>query len=185
MLDYIVPEYIETFGDCCKVYHSDGEMTHYKKMDSVIKSMYKHSSLNLDFYRDKTNLLLKQKYLTPLIMSHNEILIPIKVRKVIVPRDSSYGYVNFFAIKKIVDNQYLLLHNNQKLFFMDDPRTVKKRIRMAELVWEAFKEELPAKPQKQITLTITLSDETFYDRLYNLILPCNPYPSDDGRSLKA
>lgn len=171
MLQYIIPEYIDLYGDCCIVCDSDSETIHYKRMYPVIKELFRQKYIDLVAVKHTSNLMLDQKNLIPLIYSNNEIMIPIKVRKAIIHNDPNYGYVNYFSIKEILDNHTIILNNNKELYFMDNIRTIKKRIKMAKQVIELNNITFPFIQDKLLIIPLSPHYQQPSTTLPNILFP--------------
>ncbi|TDT62415.1 hypothetical protein [Fonticella tunisiensis] len=141
MIYCLIPEYIEGTGDCCILYGTEGEEIQRKKINSSLKDLFNDKCLDMRTVKHKSSKLLGQRNLIPLYLGRDEILIPVKVRKPRVHRDTGYGYVNFYAINNI-NEETILLKNNKEIFFCEGKRRIIKRIKMARIIEEAFKSSL-------------------------------------------
>lgn len=137
MFHYIIPEYVDTLGDCCRLCNSEGETVHQQKVIIKLKSLYKEKLLDFDATKKKCSHMVNKKNLTPLYYGEKEVLIPIKVRIPIIPKDPLYGYVNIASIKQIQDKQLVLI-NGHKLNFFDTKRIIRERIHEAKGLEERF-----------------------------------------------
>jgi hypothetical protein len=137
----IIPEYIDAFGDCCRVYTSEGDKVYNKKMQSVIKELYRERFIDFESVKCRVSELLNQKNLNPLYIGDKEILIPIKTRKPLVSKDSTYGYINAYEIQKIVDKQ-IYIKGKLRISFLDTKRILSRRIKMVKILEEGFSKQI-------------------------------------------
>lgn len=137
MIVFIMPEYVGDLGDCCRVLGSNGEILYKKKIQSVIRDIYKENYIDFECVKRRTSDLLNQKNLNPLFIRTGEIMIPVKIRKQIVTKDSIHGYVNVFEISKVMDKQ-IILKGNHIVPFYDSRRVISRRIKMARILEEGF-----------------------------------------------
>lgn len=133
----IMPEYVNDLGDCCRVTESNGETLYRKKLQTVIREVYSDRIIDYERSKKKVADMLNQKNLNPLYISKEEILIPIKIRKPMVLKDSTYGYVNAFEIKGVLDKE-VILNNGRRILFYDTKRVIARRKKMANLLKERF-----------------------------------------------
>lgn len=137
MIYYLIPEYIERLGDGCRIRKDSGEDIFNKTMKSMINEIFKERCVDLKSIKRKCTRLLGQKNLTPIYLSEEEILIPVKIRKPRVTRDGGYGYVNYLFIDRVEDRS-IVLKDESKLFYIDSARSIIKRIKMARILEESF-----------------------------------------------
>lgn len=138
MIYYLIPEYIDRVGDCCKLKTENGENICNKNMKSMTGELFRDKYLDLKIIKRRCSRVLNQKNLTPLYLSSEEILIPVKIRKPRVQRDGGYGYINYFMIDRI-EGKSFILKDKDRLFFIDSERSIIKRMKMAKILDEAFK----------------------------------------------
>lgn len=139
MIYYILPEYIDGKGDCCRVKDSEEDRIYEKKIGPVLKKIFSSRCFDLRIIKNKCGRILNQKNLIPLYLGADEILIPVKVREPRLLRDGEYGYVNIFALQNMMD-KHILLKDGSKIIFMDSKRCIIKRVKMAKILEECFKE---------------------------------------------
>lgn len=137
MIYYIFPEYVERVGDCCRVATSDGDTIYQKSIKSVLNSIYKERYLDIREIKHKCSKVVNQNNLTPMYVSSEEILIPMKVRNPRIVRDGGYGYINALIIDE-VEEEFVRTKNKDELLFLDNKRIIIKRIKMARIIKEAF-----------------------------------------------
>lgn len=133
----MLPEYIEGVGDCTRICDLSGESVSRKKLQSVIKELYRVKLLDYEGIKYKTSKFLGQKNLNPLYLGQEEILIPVKIRKPMVLKDGTYGYINVFEINKVLDSE-IILKDNGRIFFFETKRIIARRMKMARALREVF-----------------------------------------------
>lgn len=139
MIYYLIPEYIDKIGDCCRLRDENGENICNKNMKSMTGELFRDKCLDLKIIKRRCSRVLSQKNLTPLYLGPEEILMPIRIRKPRVQRDGGYGYVNYFMLEKIVEDS-LILKDGSRIFFIDSERSIIKRMKMAKILDEAFRD---------------------------------------------
>jgi hypothetical protein len=137
----IMPEYVGDLGDCCRVFSTDGEKLYKKRIQNVIRELYRERFIDFESVKRFVAELLNQKNLNPYYIGTKEILIPVKVRKPKVLKDSTYGYINVFEISSIMDKQ-INLRGNQKVSYFDTKRIISRRIKMAKIIEERFPRDI-------------------------------------------
>lgn len=131
LIYYIIPEYIDNIGDCCRLKDDKCERIYEKKMDSVLKEVYKEKCIDINAVKNKCGKVLNQRNLIPLFLDKDEILVPIKSRTPRFSKDGSYGYVNAVLIADIKD-RHILLKDGSKVLYIDNKRSFSKRLRMVK-----------------------------------------------------
>lgn len=139
MIIFIIPKYFEGVGNAVLIRDELGERPLYISLNSAIKKAFEERGADFRVLKKKTSRFLNQKNLIPLLLSNEEVLIPIKVRKPLLLRDGGYGYVNFAFIKNIEANK-LYFSDGSFLEFQDNKRAVTKRIQMAKRLIDKFYE---------------------------------------------
>lgn len=100
----LVPYYDENGGNCTKIFTTSGEEFHDRRdIRWILKKIARIYALDLQALRHNTNQILGIKQGTPLFFSHNLVLVPLKLRKIIGKSDGAYGYVNICAVEKADD----------------------------------------------------------------------------------
>lgn len=140
MIHYIIPKYLDGRGNMTYIKNDSGESIVTKSVESVIRESLKRECIDIKEYRRKCQRLLNQKNLSPIYKRQGEILIPVKVRKAMIKRDGSHGYVNMFKISKIKEND-MILFDGTKINFLDTERCIIKRLKMGKILDEHFKEK--------------------------------------------
>lgn len=168
MIVYVLPEYTLDLGDCCRVCDTNGEILYKKKIHSVIRDIFREKYIDFEAVKHKSSVALNQKNLNPLYIGPGEILIPVKTRKPLILKDSSYGYINVAEISKIVDN-HIILKGNHKVFFYDTKRIITRRIKMAKILESCFPNDLNIfQPMGSYNHGITCFIDYFLNEMSNI-----------------
>lgn len=133
MVSYLIPEYVEGFGNCTKVKGTTGEQVLSKTVKSALKSICAEKMIDFRIAKRKAEKILGQCNLIPIYINNNEIYIPVRIRRPIVIRDGGYGYINFCTIEKIMD-KYIVLKDNSILDYIESKRSLLKRYKMAKIL---------------------------------------------------
>ncbi|CDF57343.1 hypothetical protein [Thermobrachium celere] len=131
MLVYIIPKYREGMGDCTLVNIKSDEIVLSKNIRYSLRHLAKDYGQDLKELKYKCSRITGLGKLSPIAFSIDCILVPVKVRLPRVHRDGGYGYVNIFCIEQIHDN-FILLNNGNKIFFVENKRNIIKRINIAK-----------------------------------------------------
>lgn len=138
MIFYIIPKYFEGVGDRTIInFNGNTEEVKSKNIRSILRDISKEKGQDLKELKYKCSRITNLGKLTPIAISTNEILIPIKVRKPRVHRDAGYGYINIFYIEQITEN-YILMNNGSKIFYEENRRSIIKRLKLAKNLGKAI-----------------------------------------------
>ncbi|GIW49112.1 MAG: hypothetical protein KatS3mg079_588 [Caloramator sp.] len=131
MLVCIKPEYKEGVGDCTILIYERDEVVLKKNIRYGLRQVAKQYNQDIRELKYKCNRITNLGKLTPIALSSDTILVPIKVRTPRVHRDGGYGYINLFFIEQVYEN-FILLNNGSKIFFVENRRSIIKRINVAK-----------------------------------------------------
>lgn len=133
----LVPIYKNEAGNSTAITTEDGESyIILKTLKTVLKILCKFYSVDITSVRSRCGKIINQKTVVPLPLSHNILLIPIKMRKPLFTRDGSYGYVNILSIEKIYkeDSTYIKLKNNHEIKCLCSLKTVKDHYNKGKII---------------------------------------------------
>lgn len=138
----VLPLYEKDLGNVTQIITANGgEVLLPQSIESVLKSICSYYSLHLRLIRKKQQQLLNCRYYTPLPLSSSLLLFPIKTRTPKIKNDSSIGYINYFALKKMDYPQAALhLENNRIVYSLNNGDTLKKRYNQAVICSKLYKE---------------------------------------------
>jgi hypothetical protein len=108
MLDdpiYFKPKYISSRGEATDIAFADKRIeTEYRTMKTVIRNIFLKARVDKNAVKLRGSEITGKKILVPLYVNSRILLLPLKMRKPIVRGDVSYGYVNYFAIDEISED---------------------------------------------------------------------------------
>lgn len=138
MIFYIIPKYFQGIGDRTIInFNGNAEEIEHKNIRSILKDITQEKGQDLKELKYKCSKITNLGKLTPIAVSTDVILLPVKVRKPRVHRDAGYGYVNLFCIEQIKEN-YILMNNGSKIFFVENRRSIIKRAKLAKNLGKAI-----------------------------------------------
>lgn len=99
-INCIVPVYGETGGNVTQVHLDDGRvLTDSRKICTVLKSLAKIFTIDIETARIKYSKLVDRKISVPIPLHQDLVLVPVKMRKPVAREDGAWGYV---VLSKIV-----------------------------------------------------------------------------------
>ena len=121
----LIPFYDENGGNASKIYTKDGEVVSDKRtMRWVIKKIAKSYAVDLEALRQKYAKNLSVKQGVPLPFSPQLILVPLKLRSVMVDSDGAGGYVNLLSVQGVEDYSDEKNNNFKSLIYLEGEQTV-------------------------------------------------------------
>ena len=131
MLYYIIPEYKDGLGSCCRVGDQSGEVLHQYALQAVLRRLLSERGMDLKSLRKQCAKEIVQRNLIPLYMGCDEVLMPLKVRDPRVKRDGGYGYINVMAMKKL-EAARIILKDETAIDYLESRRSVARRLRLSQ-----------------------------------------------------
>lgn len=131
MLNYMIPEYRDGHGSCCRIKDNNGEEVHEHTLQVMLKRIINERGMDLRTLKKQCSKEIMQRNLVPLYLSSQEVLMPLKVRNPRVKRDGGYGYINAMAIKKI-DNTRVIMKDDTSIEFLESRRAVLRRHKISQ-----------------------------------------------------
>jgi len=115
-----------------------------KSIKTLIKAFLKDSSLDMAALRRNFSAYTGRTSIIPIPLTLDMVLIPAKVRKTIGINDGSYGYINLSSISQVSGQSpaVITLKCGTKINCIEAAKTIKARIRMADMVNEKFASRL-------------------------------------------
>jgi len=99
-INCLVPVYDETGGNVTQVHLDDGKiLTDSRKICTVLKSLAKIFTIDVETARVKYSKLVDRKISVPIPLHQDLVLVPVKMRKPAAREDGAWGYV---VLSKIV-----------------------------------------------------------------------------------
>jgi len=131
----LLTESINNIGNSTKLILNNGQtIIIHKSISSVLKEIAEFYALDLKILRKKQQIYTHSKYYVPLPLSKNLLLIPIKTKVPLVPKDPSLSYINYYSIKEIDKyNPIVYLSNGVKIKCLNSLDTLKKRYNQGQI----------------------------------------------------
>ncbi|WDC84879.1 hypothetical protein PL321_04560 [Caloramator sp. mosi_1] len=86
-----------------------------KNIRYALRHIAKQYNQDIKEIKYKCNRITDLGKLSPIALSSDCILVPVKVRTPRVHRDGGYGYINLYFVEQVCDN-FILLNNGSKIF---------------------------------------------------------------------
>ncbi|QUH25018.1 hypothetical protein [Serpentinicella alkaliphila] len=131
----VLTETINNVGNSTKLILNCGKpIIIHKSVSSVLREIAEFYAIDLKLLRKKQQTYIHNKYYMPLPITKSLLLIPIKTKTPIVPKDPSISYINFYSIKEISSSKpYIYLNNGIKIKSLNSVDTIKKRYSQASI----------------------------------------------------
>lgn len=130
MIYYIIPEYKDGHGSCCRIKDDNSEEVYYHTLQVMLKRILSERGMELRTLRRQCSKEIMQRNLIPLYMGDREVLMPIKVREPRVKRDGGYGYINAIEIKRI-ECSSIVMQDGTSIEFIESRRAVARRYKIS------------------------------------------------------
>lgn len=135
------PEYVSNRGEATEILYMDKSVKLlHKTMKSVVRGLFSDALVDRKAVKVLAGEITGRKILVPLFLNARILLVPLKMRKPLVRKDNCYGYVNYFAVEEINDENdscRIRLSNGLTLSALGSPISVRKAYADAALVAEA------------------------------------------------
>ena len=138
----IRPIYIEGKGKACEVYFNDGTVVMDKReASSILKDVAGFLAVDLGSLKKFCSHRLAAKNSLPLPLTPKLMLVPLRLRKPKVIKDSATGYVNLFSIDNIEQNNDLTeihLTGGRKIICNQTMRTIQVHLVYSRLIYREW-----------------------------------------------
>lgn len=94
-IECIIPQYLDDIGDGTIIYTGCNKLLIKRSIKTVMKNFCKDNGLDYKISKDFYGELIDAKKNVPVVISEQNVFIPVKVRKPIAKNDGAYGYVNY------------------------------------------------------------------------------------------
>lgn len=136
----IVPYYDECGQNCTYVILKDGSRMEYKMpVRSYIRKLFYAMHLDLAARNRWAAEVLRHEFNTPILVSDELVLVPVKFRKPIGAKDGCFGYVNLGAIDEVGDYS-LSLVDGQRIATLSKASYVRSKMKDGEHLVYAYRE---------------------------------------------
>lgn len=139
----IIPVYLKNMGNSTSIITLENEEIYiYKAINTVIKILAKYFLVDLNACKSYCRKTIGILNVSPLVFNHENIFVPLKVRKPISKNDGSLGYFNINYIKeiKVKDEEvFIILNEEIKIKCIQSYKTVNKHINDGRIIKEIYK----------------------------------------------
>lgn len=112
----------------------------HKSLKSFINRQLKENNLDMKSIRQNFSPITGRSSIIPLPLGVDVILIPVKVRRPLAPKDGAYGYVDMASVESVAGREkaVIALSCGMEIKSLETKRTVVHRIKLGEMVKEKF-----------------------------------------------
>lgn len=102
----LMPVYQPGEGNAAKLIADDGStFIDSRTIKTVLNLICRYYTIHIEACRDKYGKILNQRLGIPLAVHSAMVLIPLKLRKPLLPKDGAYGYINLYSIESVEEFQ--------------------------------------------------------------------------------
>lgn len=134
----LCPTYEKNIGNVTKIITGDGQsFTDQRTVKTVLKIIAKHHEVHIETYKEKYAKVLHQRLNVPIYLNKKLLLVPLKMRKPKFKKDGAKGYINLYAIEKIIEKEtstLVKLKNNIEITVFNKLKTVQNQINKAKFI---------------------------------------------------
>lgn len=120
-IDALIPVYVNGVGNCTEIIINDVSHIKTKTVETCIKNLADYYNINLYYNRINYGEELGIRNKVPIVINENLIYMYINVRKPMFEHDSAYGYINYFTIEDVYEQ------NNNAVIKMKSGRVIQTR----------------------------------------------------------
>lgn len=143
-IDALIPVYANNIGNCTEVIINDSSHIVTKTVETCIKNLADY--YNISLYHNRLNygkeLGITNK--VPIVINENLIYIYVNVRKPMFDHDSAYGYLNYFSIDDVLEqnsNAAIILKSGIVIQTRQSINVTKKNMLYARIAKDIYKEK--------------------------------------------
>lgn len=141
----IIPKYIPDLGNCT-IIHTEEEnpLILENTISTVMKRIGRYHMVDLEAMKERNGNLINISYPVPIYL-HDDVFIPIKVRKPFGKNDKSFGYVNLEYIDNIKqenNHTIILLRNQVEIYCLFRKETLSKHIGNGTIIKKFYKDRI-------------------------------------------
>ncbi|MCT4617853.1 MAG: hypothetical protein N4A62_00435 [Marinisporobacter sp.] len=134
----LCPTYEKNIGNVTKIITGDGRsFIDQRKIKTVLKIIAKYHEVHIETYKEKYAKVLHQRLNIPIYLNKKLLLVPLKMRKPKFKKDGAKGYINLYAIEKIIEKEtstLVKLKNNIEITVFNKLKTVQNQINKAKFI---------------------------------------------------
>ena len=133
----IIPIY-DGGGNSTKMIGTDGNIcVDHRRVKTILRLISQYYAVHIGACRRKYGKIINQRLGVPIVINSRLVLMPFKMRKPRFENDGAYGYVNFYDIKEIYEDDYhtkIVLNSGVEVLCMQRIRSVKKHMNDTRLI---------------------------------------------------
>lgn len=134
----LIPIYQPNVGNATRIITKDGEnYIDQRTIRTVLRILCRYYTIHMEACREKYGKILNQEINVPMFIHKGLVLIPMKMRKPLFPKDGAYGYVNLYDIEDIEKRDKMtavFLKNGCEVLSLHGIKTVKDHINRGRIV---------------------------------------------------
>jgi len=140
-----LPVYVQLKGNCTSIYTIGGGNYYVEKsLRTFLKQLTEYYLVDLKAVRKYYGELLAIRNLVPIPLNHENVFIPLKVRKPICKNDGSIGYINIKYIERVTESSgktIVYLKDKTTIESLNSLNTVNKHIKNGHIVKRLYNEK--------------------------------------------
>ena len=140
-----LPVYVQLKGNCTSIYTIGGGNYYVEKsLRTFLKQLTEYYLVDLKAVRKYYGELLAIRNLVPIPLNHDNVFIPLKVRKPICKNDGSIGYINIKYIERVTESSgktIVYLKDKTTIESLNSLNTVNKHIKNGHIVKRLYNEK--------------------------------------------
>ncbi|MDD4781300.1 MAG: hypothetical protein PHT02_11980 [Tissierellia bacterium] len=143
-IDALIPVYINGIGNCTEIIINDESHMKSKTVETCIKNLADYYNISLYHNRINYGQELGITNKVPIVINENLIYIYINVRKPMFDHDSAYGYINYYTIDDVFEqNNYaaIKMKCGRVIQTRQSINVTKKSMLYARLAKDIYKEK--------------------------------------------
>jgi len=134
----LMPVYEPGQGNAVKLIADDGSAFIVPRtIKTVLNLICRYYTVHIEACRARYGKILNQRLGVPLAIHSSLVLIPLKLRKPLLPKDGAYGYVNLYSIEGVEECQNhtrILLRGNVRILCLQRLSTALQQINKAKAI---------------------------------------------------
>ncbi|HHY90973.1 MAG TPA: hypothetical protein GX503_04835 [Clostridiales bacterium] len=134
----LMPVYEPGEGNAVKLIADDGSTFIVPRtIKTVLNLICRYYMIHIEACRARYGKILNQRLGVPLAIHGSMVLIPLKLRKPLLPKDGAYGYVNLYSIEGVEECQNhtrILLKGNVRVLCLQRLHTTLQQINKAKVI---------------------------------------------------
>jgi len=134
----LMPVYEPGEGNAVKLIADDGStFVDSRTIKTVLNLICRYYTIHIEACRARYGKILNQRLGIPLAIHSSMVLVPLKLRKPLLPKDGAYGYVNLYSIESVEEYQKhtrIVLKGNVRVLCLQRLSTTLQQINKAKAI---------------------------------------------------